>query len=264
MRRIDFLGAPGVGKSSIYNILLHHRGENKIWLTPEELKFKVYAKQYGKKNTLKLKILNLLINQNNILFPFIKAKLQKEFSRLENETIFAKKDIYNTFMEYALSIEGQVDKDAFRRFKGLGWFFDTLKTVAWLEQTETDDWVIFDESLCQKVFGIINSDQCLEQEKVEGYFQSLPLPEALVHLRLNPDENFKRIKSRQKMIPAHKALSDKGILKTLELYAEISGLGASILESRGCVVFHLDMVGELKNNAEVLENHIIRIANNGK
>ncbi len=84
MKRIEFIGASGVGKTTLFQKVLMERSKKDKWLTPEELRIKLAAKQnnyFPNINNLAVLLLRSKIlskKHNNRIASFLLRKFKKD------------------------------------------------------------------------------------------------------------------------------------------------------------------------------------------
>ena len=172
MKRIDFLGAPGVGKSTINKQLINSQRKSSSWITPKEAELKL-AREYldNIPNKNKKELLAKIALSNALFEPLRSTIVNKIINRIGSETIWANREKNNEFLNQALLGACIEEKDPIRRLMGINWFFDVVKTVAVVENSDYEDIVLFDESLSQKVYGVTYHDKELEIKEIEMYFK---------------------------------------------------------------------------------------------
>lgn len=253
MKRIDFLGAPGVGKSTLYKQLIDSRGGGSFGLTPKEADLKLareYLNNIPKKNIKEILAVGTL---NNIfLKPLHPIIVDKVIRRVEDESIWAEREQYSEFLNQALLGACVEEKDPVRRLMGANWLFDVIKKVAVVENSKFDDVVLFDESLSQKIYGVTYHDTELDRQEIEMYFNLMPKPLHLVYCYLTPDRVLERLNSRSKVIPSHRGLDETNLLNKITIQMQIAEIGYQVLKSRGINIVELDMQDSINKNAEKL------------
>jgi len=259
MRRIDFLGAPGVGKSTIYRSLIDNRGNESKLLTLEEGKIKFAKAQLERHNLSRNEQLNKIILNFPLLKPFHKKLIKNIVYHAENRIIWDEKEKNSEFLNYALAGTSNIQKPAIRRLMGINWFFEIYKNIIMFDEFEDENFVLFDESLPQKIYGVTYSDNVIDKNQVSGYFMTMPLPACLVYCKLNHEEAFKRLKTRDKVIPGHRGIKNEDLLNRIKNQIEVSSTGAEILKDRGCDIIEIDMSLGLKQNTDYLEQEIIKL-----
>lgn len=240
MRRIDFFGAPGVGKSTLYNEFLRRRKNSKVWMTPREAKIKLALEHLKKSNINKKEFLAKLVLKNFLLKPIHLQLADDILFTLEENNILDKRHIYNEFINKVLLCALNEEKDPTRRLIGLNWFYYKLLFVSLLDSSTDNTTVIFDESLSQKVYGIIYQNNNINLKEIEDYFNMIPPPLCVVYCKLDPEETFNRLKKRKKVIPGHRGLSENLLFEKINIQLELASIGVNVLNSRGVKIIDVN------------------------
>jgi len=256
MKRIDFLGAPGVGKSTTYKALVNNRRKKDSWLTPKEAKNKI-AYEFFKKDAYSKKKLLTLYNFKHSLF---KRKYNRSINRIiteqQKDIFWEKQNEYKDFLEIALKGVSIKEKEPLRRILGINWFYIIFSDVIFIENSNLPEIVVFDESLSQKVYGITHNCKGFFENTIKDYFRNIPLPQALIYCKLDPKETFNRIKNRRKIIPGHRQLESDQLNNNIKVQLEIAERGADILKNRNVGVLEIDLNDSLEFNIEIISNFL--------
>jgi|GEM_PF-3016166 len=258
MKRIDFLGAPGIGKSTIYIELVKRRAKSDSWMIPEEAWIKI-ARQYSTQNAKSGKdyiIAALLrIGLFNKIYPDLSLRV---LHKNQKEIIWNEREHYANFFEAALQSSTIKEKIPLRRLGGIKSFYSVARDVIFLEHSRIPGLVLFDESLSQKIFGVTMWREGMFESATNNYFNTIPLPEALIYCKLNPDETLNRIKQRGKIIPGHRDLDGNLLFEAIKVQLRIAAMGADILKNRGAKVLEIHTEDSLEENAEKITDAIRR------
>jgi len=251
MDRIDFLGAPGVGKTSIYKELLRQRTKKDNWLTCDEAKVKI-AKWYLLRDKKYLKYVLLKINLlKNINFFVADRILEKYYI----EFLWNKKNDNNLFLDIAIKGMFAEEKDSTRKLIGINWFFKVFKEVFLLENCKIPGLFLSDESLSQKAYGLISDNQELSKNLIKDYFNIMPLPSILIYYYTDPNILLNRVKGRKKRILNHRGLNDDKLKKVILNYMNILLIAKDILKKRGVPIINIDT----NDNIEISSKKILNL-----
>ncbi len=239
MKRIDFLGVPGVGKTTLYYKLLQQRDDYEKWLTPPEAKILI-AKKHVKANWRSAgELLRLLALQ----LP--NRTLQKKLTENISDTL-AGKAFQERLQEWMPFIElcsfslADGSKPPYYRFLLAKWFLSLLNDVALIESADLKHQVLFDDSLSQRATGMMPWDRLSGEQQSRKYFSLMPPPVAVVYLRADPQLIADRLVKRKKVIAQHQDLSYHDLLERTKIAALIVEAGAETLHSRGIPVLMVD------------------------
>lgn len=246
MGRIDFLGAPGVGKSTIYKALLSFISistQNKKYYSEEEAILYSVRNYIRKNKNLEAFLIDILLIFRKIRNPYISSieekinkKIFEEFV-LEHEKLFELVD-----RAYCMS-----DKSLYRKQYGYLSFNRKIRKYAILKECFPYI-VIADESLSQKVYGV-NPSECFNAQIIKAYFNTITVPNFLIHCVNDEVEVVNRILAREKTIPGHQGLTEAELVEKTKSSLLIAEIGAEILQQRGAQVIEVDTAKQVQENA---------------
>lgn len=258
MNRIDFLGAPGVGKTTLYDELVRQRTRIDRWLIPVEAKVEIAKKKCLVENFGKKELLFSFFLKTGLFQQFHPSFTNLLLSKYQKETIWNQKDKYADFIEIALKGAAIPEKIPLRRLLGLTWFYSIVNDVIFLEHADVNNIVVFDESLSHKVYSIIESQEGCYENLTEEYFQYMPPPNVLIFCKANPKKIQHRIKQREntngKLIPGHRDLDVFSLFERIKIQCHVAEIGASVLRDRGVKVIEVDMEYTLDHNVHKVIN----------
>ncbi len=235
MRRIDFLGANGIGKSTVYARLLERRTSGgPRWYTLIEAKRKVATDRFLEHRTLKS-----LAKFGTCFLPRVGDLFAEVYTIRSAENAFAEGgECYQAFFEYCIehlmrAARGKSGAPRIHRraqghtFRAEGARRHPLRVPdpmltpparpeASSEVSPTqylslsrifgrlkelcflesiDETVIFDESLTHTVMGLLADTP--SDRSVRAHFEEIPLPDAVVYMTTTEDEVLRRIGLKQ-------------------------------------------------------------------
>jgi len=256
MERIDLLGAPGVGKSSLLNYLINKSHYHSQILKPDKAKV-ILAKEYIKAFHRRYIYSFISIIFKLCTIPRIRILLANEILKnAEDVNLWNERDQYKAFFDNVLDIVASSKKDPIITLFGINQFFNVSKYTFLLESSKQEGVVLFDESLSQKVYGVANCGIYLDHEAIKKYFTYMPLPKCLVYCYLDLENLLDRIKKRNKIILPHRNLSEEQLRIVCRNQLEVASIGKEILESRGCNIIQINMKDELVILSEKLNEEL--------
>jgi hypothetical protein len=249
MVRIDFLGAPGVGKTTIYEKLIRSRKSQSDWMSPIEAKI-FLANKYAAQDLSKIKNFISLMIFNIIFFkkirPSIAARILSE--KLKDE-ISDKVSSNKKLLEVVLNFSSSQYIDPWQRIRIVRNWYDIVYETYLFDISNYPGVVLFDESLSKKGLNLVSSLCRVEMGRnIENYFKNMPLPDAIIYCELDVEEAFLRVKMRNEKAPdgkrhqiarTHHYLDDKALYELVKFQLDMALIGADIVENRGVKVLNI-------------------------
>ncbi len=259
LRRVDLIGANGVGKSTLYSHLVEDRhGRRPRWLTMREAKTKLVTRRLFAKLSPK----NLAKAVTGHL-PLVGNIFVDSYCRREAERAFATESLgYQQFFERCLSQFHNQKPGRASSCLSLVWLFSRLAEIALLE--DLDETVLFDESLSHKVVTLLADSKMLEEGRpIDPYLEAMPPPVAAIHLRASEELIMRRLTERNRRrggpIARHITLDRRGLRRSTRRTRKISELLAKSLQSRGGEVINLDANEPPEFNVELVQRFLARL-----
>ncbi len=217
MKRIDFLGAPGVGKTTLYKELIRQRKKPYSFLTPEEAIVED-AKDYLRENRDIGRRFLKLFALNSKMFKKKHYSLASDVLNKYNKVTCWREDddkSLNTF------IKGIYESDFPANIKLLRyqWTLKTANKVGLIEQFfKKDTFVLFEESLTHRMIPAGPWDSSEKRDDLCKIVKLLKNIDSIIYLYANRDVVVERLKSRKgdQLNSAHKNMSDGEIIKETE------------------------------------------------
>ena len=240
---IEFIGAPGVGKSTIYKELIKRRGINSKWapqshFLPKIRKARFSTLRYWELLTRKL-VSKPLYDSNKITtsaYKFLKENPQ--FISLCWDLI----DINRR--EDHLQIDN--------RFRSAYYLFSVFGTFQCIKDSSDQRICITDELLVHRIIQI--TKEAVNSDDISRFAQYVPLPQALVLFDAPAIVIAKRIIERERQIIRHKNREINKLIELAELDKKRFEITANELQKRGV---ELVLVNTHKNTVEACINIII-------
>lgn len=247
-RTIEFLGAPGIGKSSIYEALCKKWHTKLPWIHPDELlrrerppisHFRDFIEHSARR----------ILQKNTHQEPPENGGHQfiEENERLAN------------FCWTHLNDSGYSSNvHASSKFRAAFYLYRDFCKYQAIEDTATEKLCILDEGLLQKSFLIHDEDEKIK-EILDEYLPLLPLPRAVLWVDTdNISEIVRRLKSRRKIIASHLGESDAGLVEVTKQWRKLLQFIAEKLSLYEVDVYRLDAEKRLSENvheiSEILMN----------
>ncbi|MBP3193848.1 hypothetical protein [Natronogracilivirga saccharolytica] len=250
MKRIEFIGPPGVGKSHYYSKLLSYKGRANQLINPHDLKLHIGKKEFLKKRDItgQLKLHTLSLT------GLLEHKIKKSFNINHQLEIVDNKQWEPLFI--ALN-------DANVKFHTpwvvrINWLTSLVNSIIVFQNTEIQKTVIFDESVSHMLLCL--SLCCKEPLKsAEKFFYAMPKPNGIIVFEADKEIIINRCSSRDRRgdnkMAKYRWGNENGITKTA---IQISKLCEKIANNREiplCIVnTNRNAVSNLKIGSEFIDN----------
>lgn len=199
MIRIDFIGVPGSGKTTLINDLLARntiKNASKLSDARREVLNTFFSQEIESiSQYLKAFVIRKLLRKNYSINN--KRKLNEFFSKAMEEYDFLLQKILNNLAKTENS-------SGYLKIRRIGWFIQILEDTLLVSKYLDDKIVFCDESLSSK---ILQSDFGLSHLDIGSKFKESIMPSAFVHVRCNTELLNKRLHLRKKLTLQHSRMN---------------------------------------------------------
>jgi thymidylate kinase len=260
LRRIDFLGPSGVGKSTLYYELVKQRDKNEKWMTPKELKVKI-AQRESKKYTHSIVSRLRAVIFNLWLFKPIYPQL--------TETVLTKYEYKNLVLweerEEKEAIDTVIQSFALipshpffklHRYKRIFEFAQQIAVFQKYAPPETT--VVIDNSLTNEMsfLGPWNSDEDIRN--LDSYIYALGKISGVIFLDADDNLVLERLKKRMALFVniAHRGMNDLELTEDTRRRLESARQLATMLEKQGVAVARVNSGDPLDKQVRLARDFI--------
>ena len=198
MIRIDFIGAPGSGKTTLINEMLARntiKNASKLSVARQDVLDNFFSPEVETTSQyLKAFIIRKLLRKNYSTYS--KRKLNEFFSREIQE--------YDSILELILKNAVKANNGSgYLKYKRIGWFIQILEDTL-LVSKHTDDKIVFcDEPLSSK---ILQPDFGLSHKDINIKLKAFLMPRAFVYIHCKEELLNERLLGRKKLTLRHSNL----------------------------------------------------------
>lgn len=258
MRRIEFLGANGVGKTTVVRFIL--RKNNRTLLNQFE----------GRVNAAKFVISTLPFRKKLARrFEFLLTSRRKRRAKqLRNQNVMEllerESGEVQDFIKHALAIIAESDLSVNDKWAQTTGFFEALYDALFIGSVDLPNIALCDESISLRVLMV--AMLAPSRDSAVRLFELMPLPDALVFMHGDEEAILKRLLSREQgkaytHIHYLRDSNDNIMLEKLKQLNSLAAEGSRILSSRGCLVINLDVdLQGLPSQALALEPMLRQLA----
>lgn len=241
---IEFCGAPGVGKSTIYRELTTRFSRSSNWLPAHCLYPKV------KTNVTKLK---------SLFAPAWKAYGDLDSRAMINagKTFIQK---YPGFVDACCVSILQNDRSSLngtdQRFRRISYMYRLIQKVQVCIESPTEKYIIIEEGLINGIGNALmdNKNQQQELAEIEALFKCMPIPEAIIFVEVDLQSNISRLMSRKKEIGSLEFLDNDQLHEALNRMSRKRKIATAMLAEKGVQVLNIDATRTVHENATAIVN----------
>ncbi|WP_224957110.1 hypothetical protein [Geomonas subterranea] len=198
MRCVEFIGPPGVGKTTLVNEVaaVLARSASSTVFTPEEAAFHV-AKHHGEPSVARvLRVLPQWLGRR--VFRLLEGRTLWQQDAIFRFVVQKHKLIHELFEAPAMKSRAEAD-----RLVVLSGLLRSGGLLASLERGGGDDaWVLFDEGMLQKSMMLVGGDSAGTEEALRSYLSQVEMPDLVVLLDAAADTCVARMMGRSKGLTA--------------------------------------------------------------
>ena len=248
LRRVYCLGAPGIGKTTIYRELCK---EKRTWNTVDE----IILKYLNKQNLLNPLFNNYIYNNYLSKYSFFNRAQKyinnRNLKKLEQLCFNKMRSGYSVIFDFAYQGLSDGIKDPVSRMLAVEFFVKMAKREMLVDCYNESGVVIFDDSIWQSMRGnILNS-------KVNS--DSLSKSDAIIYFFSNPEVIFDQIKKRSKIErinTSHYGLDDNSLLKMIDYDVKCAEFKKKYFINSNIPVLDINIQEDISKNVKRIESFL--------
>lgn len=263
MRRIEFLGVEGIGKTTLYKELVRCRSKRDKWMTTEEARLKI-ASEYLKNNPTSFKnhIMGALLKFNKS--KWIQSNICDSVLSIPQEINFLTHNgLYRDFLSNILKFYSTNDYPPELTIIRIARLYQAINKLTYLENFVSEK-VFLSESDNISMGGLFLWKG--QNELINEFFYTMPLPIGLIYCYLDQEEAIKRIierKNKRIITIEHRdpenynlILDNDRLREIIQNQSNIASIGVNILRNRGVKILKINMGDTLVCNVEKISNFL--------
>lgn len=254
IKRIDLIGVPGVGKSTILRELKTRRNDNS-WCTTNEVVKEILNQHFKKK---RYSVQDLILRFSSFFHP---SKTYVPVNQDELNVFYSKqlsKD-YLIIEKCLQSLLEDQETDSYLKAKRLSFLIDTLEDLKLINHFSSSNTILCDESLSAKLFSFVFDVEQFEDQKSTKTLVSNYLPNGFILMESDENDILKRLKSRNRRTTALAGLDDEKILEKLHIKKVKFKKAAELLMNLNVKGLIIDTSVPVKESVAKVENFMFEI-----
>jgi len=246
---VEFIGAPGVGKSSVYKALCRSWDSKQNWVHQNILLYSQKKTSYPLLSWINYKIRSFLkINFQHSL------PVNGGVQYVQDHESLAK-----FYWDHLSNPEFTSNEDMGLRFRSAFFLFRDFCKYQAIHDNANGKVCVIDEGVLQKSF-LIHEDVLMTQSLLDEYFSLCELPKAVFWVHVESLEIIlERLTNRHKYIASHVGKNEESLMEETKKWAKLIKLIADQLEKQGVKVYQLDGTLPIKNNVEKVKEILINL-----
>jgi thymidylate kinase len=251
---VELVGSPGVGKTTLYKHLQASWNKNYNWMPSQHF--------YPKKETIAESTGSLISD----ILRWIKNRKGRVDMRAMEEAGGRFVELFPDYIDACWNHINCTQKKNLNgldlRFQKVSYLYKLIQKVQTVREQENDKIAIIDEGLIHIINSILYKREAYteEKEEIEHLLEIMPVPQGIVYVETDVEENVKRLSQRKKVIPMHKAL----VKGELEIFVHSDhnkrAVINTIIESKNIPFLRINSIDTIANNV----SKIISFAENLK
>lgn len=239
---VELMGSAGVGKTTIYQQMSAEWNKNYHWIPSEFLfpKEKLVLENYSR---FILNVLRLLMGKRG---PVDTTAMEEAGARFIG--------LYPEYIDRCWNHINCIHKKNVNgfdlRFQKIAYLYKLIQKVQILRERESNQIAVVDEGLVQ----LITSSLCKKatlietKEEIEDFLEIMPIPDGIVSIETDLEENTKRLLQRKKVISMHRSLVQSQLETVIGVDHKRRAAINSILETRGVPFLRINSSDKVATN----------------
>lgn len=247
---VELMGSPGVGKTTIYQEMSGEWNKNYNWIPSEFLfpKEKLVLENYSR---FILNVLRLIMGKRG---PVDTTAMEDAGARF----IGLYPDYIDRCWNNINCIHRKNENGLDLRFQKISYLYKLIQKIQILRERESNQIAVVDEGLVQLITSSLCKKAALAEtkEEIENFLQIMPLPDGIVSIETNLEENTKRLLQRKKVISMHKSLVQGQLEKVVCIDHERRATINTILDTRAIPFLRINSSDKVATNVSKIINFV--------
>jgi hypothetical protein len=246
---IEFIGPPGIGKSSIYKSVCQQWNKKNNWIHQDAL---LAPKKPGLLHFPRWLIYNFQVLLGRKLVKSIPVDYGLRFVHHQPALAgFCWDHLSDPVFFNAQALD--------KRFRSAYFLFSDFSRYQAIQESADQRPCILDEGLLQKSF-LLHEQEQLMRELLCRYLSLIPLPYAIVYID-TPNKQIisDRLQSRQKKLPAHLENNHPALLAETGKWQHLLRMTLEMVQQQQVSICRVDGAQPIKENVQLIRNFLANL-----
>lgn len=239
---VELVGSPGVGKTTLYKQLEGCWNKSYNWM-PSQYFYPRKEIIPDRPGSFITDILQRIKNRNGKIDTRTMEEAGGRFVALYPDYI-------DSCWNHINSIEKKNLNGLDLRFQKVSYLYKLIQKVQTVREHNSNKIGIVDEGLIHIINSILYKREVFSEEKeeIERLLETMPLPDGIVYIETDVQENIKRLGQRKKVIPMHRSLVKGELESFIHLDQGKRAVINTIIESKNIPFLRIDSIDTVANN----------------
>jgi hypothetical protein len=235
---IEFCGAPGVGKSAVYNEVSAHWKDTYRWMPAH----KIFP--HRKISHPVKKLLSIVLNQKG---PLDESAMRKAGSRF----VALYPALIDDYWCHLVKREKVSINKTDQRFEKASHVFKNIQRVQTCRESLAAKIIIIEEGLINGIGNALHrgTEPSAMSDEIKDLYEKLPLPEALVFFEADTDIILQRLMGRKRIVPSLENLRQNDLRKAIAEMSQVRRMAVEIYQEKGFPVLNVNGADSVAQNA---------------
>jgi shikimate kinase len=240
---VEFCGAPGTGKTTIYLQLVSRWKKTDGWIPGHKLYPRVGLQYKTVSGFLKTTVARA---KNDVDFARMNAAVPRFVRQHEEFT--------DSFWKNIVYRQKQHFDGVDNRFRATEIWFKIIRKIQTIIEYKCNKLAVIDEGLIQRIDSALHKSIVPEEQMAEiaWLLEKMPLPRAVIYFYADIDVVIARMKLRKKRMPFFDDLSSSDLRQIYQDYKKRWLSTFALLEQKGVSLLIVDATREAKENVAVI------------